>query len=1511
MNNNIFNKTLAVVIIALFIGASITITPNMFIQTVKADINDGLIGYWSFNDESNPGGTLLGGASWTDSGKYGGAIAFDGIDDAVNMGSDSNYVMTTAFTISAWIYPTDSPVSWAESIVNKEGEYQIARESSGEIMFGIANSDPYWLTWVYTGYTPQLNQWTHITWTYSASAGILKFVANGDDYVFTKSGSGVIGDHHTDWDDLRVGGRQNHNENHNFGGKIDEVRLYNRALNPDEIQQLPVAGGGGQPPSENLISYWSFDEESGNIAHDSIGGNDGTLTNMDTSICWVDGISGNALSFDGINDYVEVTNVNDFYFADQSLTYSVWVQIRDNVNKYRPFICLEDYNDAYPHITIGKYRTGHPTGAGRIFFSVYDASQQGESIFSIDEGDELLLDTWMHVAGVVDYESGSITLYIDGEVQDSKSISSFDMSEADSLKLVIGGFGCPYHSYSGFHYGLIDEVRIYNKALTQDDIDILFEQGNEENQAPVADFLWSTLSSNEGELAGEIQLDASTSNDPDGTIISYEWDLDNDGIFNDLNGISPTYEWNTQGTYLVSLLVKDDGGSSNIISKEIIVGYYSGGLVYYWELPTNSEEIEIHDKYEIKLKTYNLNTQQMTFSYGLDYSYTPYNPFENIFYPPFFGEETTCHLNGNPYDFSMKSDMINPYETKIYIFTISNDWIWIPPWNWAEIIIIQLFNIEGITQILQNIYTWITSVPHIKYNYIGMGDVIWNTENEVNVCISYEKQEALTLSVQASAVGSIETIIGEAALLFPPFGVIAAATAFAIEAAFIYTSFQQYERAYDPDSNYTEIIQPDSPYIPDLRDIPQIEKYYAELALNLPPIAKACKDSYAKYLGAKNAESIEWQIIQLSSMKYYGQKLADIMLEMYDIFENQLPVMPPLTIDNLSIILNYLSTEGLPKLEIEILKQYGLTDDEIDGILQSLLATDAMFYMNVYTNFSKIFENMTSLYETSIDNYPEPPEGTNIVNLDIYPKEINTTTNLPTFINCYIEFPKKSDLSGYNVTSAYLNNQIEPIYISQYPGDYDNDGIEDIKIAYNVSDILSLIKEGNLLISINGNVTLPSLNTNLFSGASLIIVHGNAPDTPKLPFGPILGKQNTVYQYSINTTDPENNSIFYLFDWGNGNYSDWVGPFDNEMICCETHSWVEFGTYNIRVKAKDKWGQISDWSENLSVAMESVPPLTSKSISSPKYSGNNEWITSSTEFNFTATDDLSGVNKTYYRIWYENDWTPWLIYTGNFTLSGEGKHYLEYYSVDFAENIEEVHNQTHYVDDSSPEITALNLPLNPVEINTVVNLNTSFFDEIFADSHNATIDWGDGNVTNGIVDEINQTISDNWSYAEPGVYTVNLTIEDYFGRTDSEIYEFVVVYDPSAGFVTGGGWIDSPEGAYKLNQSISGKANFGFNSKYKKNSPIPTGNTNFNFQEADLHFQSTCYYWLVIAGSIAIYMGNGTVNDEGNYEFVVTIVDSEDDKFGIKIMDKDNDKEIIYDNGLTTLGGGQIKIHKG
>jgi hypothetical protein len=143
-----------------------------------------------------------------------------------------------------------------------------------------------------------------------------------------------------------------------------------------------------------------------------------------------------------------------------------------------------------------------------------------------------------------------------------------------------------------------------------------------------------------------------------------------------------------------------------------------------------------------------------------------------------------------------------------------------------------------------------------------------------------------------------------------------------------------------------------------------------------------------------------------------------------------------------------------------------------------------------------------------------------------------------------------------------------------------------------------------------------------------------------------------------------------------------------------------------------------------------------------------------------------------------------------------------------------------------------------------------------------------------------------------------------------------VVYDPSAGFVTGGGWIYSQPGAYVIDPEAEGKANFGYVSRYKRGQTVPDGNTNFVFKAAGLQFQSEGYEWLVITGgNHAIYKGWGTlVGSSETYKFMLTSTDDDlGDTFRIKIYQEvDGVEQVIYDNGSQQeIGGGSIQVHSG
>ena len=249
-------------------------------------------------------------------------------------------------------------------------------------------------------------------------------------------------------------------------------------------------------------------------------------------------------------------------------------------------------------------------------------------------------------------------------------------------------------------------------------------------------------------------------------------------------------------------------------------------------------------------------------------------------------------------------------------------------------------------------------------------------------------------------------------------------------------------------------------------------------------------------------------------------------------------------------------------------------------------------------------------------------------------------------------------------------------------------------------------------------------------------------------------------------------------------------------------------------------------------------------------------------------------------------------------------------------------------DNSPPVIQPIHAPVNPVPINTPVSFSSSFTDSNTLDTHSAVWSWSDGYKSKGIVTDTNGagTVTGSRIYNSAGVYTetVALIVSDNNGGSgETSVQQYIVVYDPNAGFVTGGGWINSPAGAYYANPSLVGKANFGFVSKYEKEANVPTGNTEFDFKVANINFHSTAYDWLVVGGSKAQYKGTGTINGEGTYAFMLTAIDGQLkghgalDTFRIKIWDKTTGNT-IYDNQMgapdnadpsTTIAGGSIIIH--
>src|SRR6267142_1719164 len=260
-------------------------------------------------------------------------------------------------------------------------------------------------------------------------------------------------------------------------------------------------------------------------------------------------------------------------------------------------------------------------------------------------------------------------------------------------------------------------------------------------------------------------------------------------------------------------------------------------------------------------------------------------------------------------------------------------------------------------------------------------------------------------------------------------------------------------------------------------------------------------------------------------------------------------------------------------------------------------------------------------------------------------------------------------------------------------------------------------------------------------------------------------------------------------------------------------------------------------------------------------------------------------------------------------------------------------------------------PTVPLALGTPSTVVANFTDAGTMDTHTCLFAWDDLSTTTVSgspgVSETNGSGScrATRTFAGPGVYNVNVTVtDDDDGSVSARVSQYVVIFDPAEGSVSGSGWIDSLPGAYLPNPALVGKAKFGFESKYKRGASVPTGQTEFNFKAAKFKFKSTVYEWLVISGSKAQYTGSGVVkvhdsshsgddeceNDNhwrqwtGDYKFILTAqeggLSDGKDKFRIKIVDKAT-LQVIYDNkrgesddmdvaNPQIISGGRITIKK-
>jgi VCBS repeat-containing protein len=419
------------------------------------------------------------------------------------------------------------------------------------------------------------------------------------------------------------------------------------------------------------------------------------------------------------------------------------------------------------------------------------------------------------------------------------------------------------------------------------------------------------------------------------------------------------------------------------------------------------------------------------------------------------------------------------------------------------------------------------------------------------------------------------------------------------------------------------------------------------------------------------------------------------------------------------------------------------------------------------------------------------------------------------------------------------------------------------------------------------------------------------------------GTATLAFSNQFDPSGPDTTAGFlYSYDCTNDGTSEATDSAIPSFPC----PYNSAGTFTARGRIKDKDGGFTDYTVEVVVIPPNRPPLVIP---------NNSTVTADEGQTATNSGTVS-----------DPDGDPVMLSAsvGTVTNNGDGTWSWSFTTTDGPAESQTVTitaddgtdtSQTTFdltVNNIAPSVDAISVPLDPVAISEQpVNASATFSDPVGSNDepYSCTVNYGDGSGDQpGSVSGGTCTGPDH-TYASPGVYVASVIVTDKDGGSGSATAtEFIVIYDPEGGFVTGGGWINSPPGACRFDactDDTTGKANFGFVSKYKKGADTPTGETEFQFKAGNLNFHSDSYEWLVVAGHKAMYKGVGTINGSGNYGFMLSAIDekltpsTDVDLFRIKIWDKENDDAIVYDNQMgdaddadptTEIGGGSIVIHK-
>ena len=167
----------------------------------------------------------------------------------------------------------------------------------------------------------------------------------------------------------------------------------------------------------------------------------------------------------------------------------------------------------------------------------------------------------------------------------------------------------------------------------------------------------------------------------------------------------------------------------------------------------------------------------------------------------------------------------------------------------------------------------------------------------------------------------------------------------------------------------------------------------------------------------------------------------------------------------------------------------------------------------------------------------------------------------------------------FNASASYDSDG----YITLYEWDWNHDGVyEENHTAPTATHMWTAPGDNIITLRVTDNASVTTAKS------QTITIVNHAPPAPIIS-GPTNGTVNHEYDFSVGPiTDPDGDSFYCKWDWGDGNISDWRGPYPSGQIASASHTWTSAGVYELRAKLKDQYGAESNWSEPLEMSILAI-----------------------------------------------------------------------------------------------------------------------------------------------------------------------------------------------------------------------------------------------------------------------------------------------------------------------------------